>query len=149
VLRGGNSQSGCMTFGRAMPGVTCTQWPGPQGCHGNLPVNSIRVGTGESCTFYTDANCSRDPTIVHRVNSCESNEGAGWGSFKCVSACPGSFQRIYGLLICYLIAQRLTARFKETTKARETGLLRLLGRGAWDGIEEGVARKKRFNTQIY
>lgn len=96
-----------MTFGRAMPGVTCTQWPGPQGCHGNMPVNSIRVGTGESCTFYSDANCSRDPYTVHRVNDCASNEGAGWGSYKCVSNRYGSGGTSTRLLTWRIIAQRL------------------------------------------
>jgi len=77
-----------------MPGVTCTEYarngaPG-EGCHGHLPISSIRVGTGESCTFYSGDNCSGDTSIVHRVNSCVTFSGRNQvRSYKCVSKSPG------------------------------------------------------------
>ncbi len=90
VLRGGNAQSACFTFGKDMPRVTCTEYarngaPG-EGCHGNLPVSSVRVGTGESCAFYSGEGCSRDTSIVNRVNDCVTFSGRNQvRSYKCAS----------------------------------------------------------------
>lgn len=91
VLRGGNGQSGCFTFGQSMPGVTCTEYARDgapaQGCHGHLPITSIRVGTGESCTFYQGSGCTGSTYVVHRVNDCATfGDRTTIGSYRCVSA---------------------------------------------------------------
>ncbi|GAB1318677.1 hypothetical protein MFIFM68171_08887 [Madurella fahalii] len=90
VLRGGNGQSGCYTFGQSMPGVTCTEYARDgapaQGCHGHLPITSIRVGTGESCTFYQGGGCTGATHVVHRVNTCVTfGDRTTIGSYRCVS----------------------------------------------------------------
>lgn len=77
-----------MTFGRDMPGVGCTEYArqgaAAEGCFGNLPISSIRVGTGESCTFYSNGDCSGDKVIFHRVNNCATFNRRTVGSYQCV-----------------------------------------------------------------
>ncbi len=73
-----------------MPGVTCTEYARngapAEGCIGNLPISSVRVGTGESCAFYSGEGCSGDTSVVNHVNDCVTFSGRNQvRSYKCVS----------------------------------------------------------------
>lgn len=75
-----------------MPGVTCTHYARngapAEGCHGHLPINSIRIGTGQSCTFYRGADCTGGGlNQFTNVNRCVAGN-VEWKSFKCVSLPP-------------------------------------------------------------
>ncbi|KAF6824241.1 hypothetical protein CMUS01_10342 [Colletotrichum musicola] len=86
VLRGGSAQNVCYTFGQSMPGVTCTHYARngapAEGCHGHLPINSIRVGTGQTCYFYRQPNCGGGFHLVDNKNTCAAG-GGEFKSFKC------------------------------------------------------------------
>ncbi|KAK0744582.1 hypothetical protein B0T21DRAFT_407669 [Apiosordaria backusii] len=86
VLRG--SSNACFTFGQSMPGVTCTHYARngapAEGCHGHLPIVSIRHGTGENCAFYRGAGCTGDTIIKSGVNGCSTfGDRTTIGSYKC------------------------------------------------------------------
>ncbi|KAH7123682.1 hypothetical protein B0J11DRAFT_529636 [Dendryphion nanum] len=73
VLRG--SQKRCYTFGKGMPGVSCTHYDASgapaEGCTSPYHLaHSVRLGTGERCVFYTDDRCTRVLATSDRRNQC-------------------------------------------------------------------------------